>query len=47
MIVTPQEMFELIGGGITDTRQLTLVTCAYTSEGKMRYIVIGHIQDGT
>ena len=47
MIVTPQEMFELISGGITDTRQLTLVTCVYTSEGKMRYIVIGHIQDGT
>lgn len=47
MIVTPSEMLEMISGGITDTRQLTLVTCVYTSEGKMRYIVIGHIQDGT
>ena len=47
LIVSAEEMMNHIAGGITDTRQATLITCVYTDEGKMRLLVIGHIQDGT
>ena len=47
LVVTAEEMMGYVSGGITDTRQLTLITCVYTDEGKMRLLVIGHIQDGT
>ena len=47
LIVSAEEMLNHIAGGITDTRQATLITCVYTDEGKMRLLVIGHIQDGT
>lgn len=47
LVVTAEEMLNHISGGITDTRQATLITCVYTDEGKMRLLVIGHIQDGT
>lgn len=46
-IVSAEEMMQNIRGGLTDTRQVTLVTCVYTNSGKMRLMVIGHIQDGT
>ena len=44
-IVSADEMMQMIRGGITDTKQLTLVTCIYTNEGKQRLIVIGHITE--
>ncbi len=47
LIVSAEEMLNYVGGGITDTRQVTLITCVYTDQGKMRLLVIGHIQDGT
>lgn len=47
LVVSAEEMLNHIAGGITDTRQATLITCVYTDEGKMRLLVIGHIQDGT
>ena len=47
LVVSAEEMMNHIAGGITDTRQATLITCVYTSQGKMRLLVIGHIHDGT
>lgn len=47
LVVTAQEMLDHVSGGITDTRQVTLITCVYTDQGKLRLLVIGHIQDGT
>lgn len=46
VVVPPEELGDYLRGGITDTRQITLVTCTYTSTGKQRFVVIGHIQDG-
>jgi len=46
LIVPPEELGNYLRGGITDTRQITLVTCTYTSTGKQRFLVIGHIVDG-
>lgn len=46
LIVHPDDLGDYLRGGITDTRQVTLVTCTYTSTGKQRYVIIGHIQDG-
>ena len=46
-VVTAEEMLNHVAGGLTDTRQVTLITCVYTDTGKMRLLVIGHIQDGT
>ncbi|MCQ2517071.1 MAG: class D sortase [Saccharofermentans sp.] len=46
VIVPPEELGDYLRGGITDSRQITLVTCTYTSTGKQRFVVIGHIQDG-
>lgn len=46
LVVPPEELGNYLRGGITDTRQITLVTCTYTSIGKQRFLVIGHIQDG-
>ncbi|MBR1798050.1 MAG: class D sortase [Clostridiales bacterium] len=45
-VVTADDLINHVNGGITDTRQVTLVTCVYTSTGKQRLLVIGHIQDG-
>ena len=47
LVVTAEEMLNYVNGGITDTRQVTLITCVYTDQGKKRLLVIGHIQDGT
>ncbi len=47
LVVSAEEMMNYVNGGITDTRQVTLITCVYTEQGKMRLLVIGHIQDGT
>ena len=47
LVVTAEDMLNYVGGGISDDRQVTLITCVYTSEGKKRLLVIGHIQDGT
>lgn len=47
LIVEAEELGEYIRGGITDTQQVTLVTCEYTNQGKKRLVVIGHIQDDT
>lgn len=47
LVVTAQEMLNYVSGGVTDTRQVTLITCVYTDQGKLRLLVIGHIQDGT
>ncbi|MBO4636679.1 MAG: sortase [Clostridiales bacterium] len=44
-IIPPSELYENIRGDITDTKQLTLVTCTYTSSGTQRLLVIGHIID--
>ncbi len=41
--VTAEEMLTMIEGDLTDTTQLTLVTCVYRNTGKMRLLVIGHI----
>ena len=45
LVVEPEDLGDYIRGGITDDRQVTLVTCTYTPQGKKRFIVIGHIQD--
>ncbi|MCR5593227.1 MAG: class D sortase [Saccharofermentans sp.] len=45
LIVEAEELGEYLRGGITDTRQVTLVTCEYTNQGKKRLVVIGHIQE--
>ena len=47
LLVEAEELGEYIRGGITDTQQVTLVTCEYTNQGKKRLVVIGHIQDDT
>lgn len=47
LVVTAQEMLNYVSGSVTDTRQVTLITCVYTDQGKLRLLVIGHIQDGT
>ena len=47
LVVTAEDMLNYVGGGVSDDRQVTLITCVYTDEGKMRLLVIGHIQDGT
>lgn len=38
------ELEDNIKGDITDTRQITLVTCYYTDSEKLRLLVIGHIK---
>lgn len=43
-IIHGYELEDNIIGDITDTRQITLVTCSYTSTEKMRLLVIGHIK---
>lgn len=43
LLVTAAELPDYIVGDITNSKQLTLVTCAYTDEGKRRLLVIGHI----
>jgi len=45
LVIDPDELGDYIRGGITDERQVTLVTCTYTSQGKLRFLAIGHIQD--
>lgn len=44
-IIPPSELYDNIRGDITDTRQLTLVTCTYTSNGTERLLVTAHLQD--
>lgn len=44
-IVHAWELDENLIGDITDTRQITLVTCSYTATEKMRLLVIGHIAE--
>ena len=45
LIVSARELPNYLEGDITDTKQITLVTCTYTSTGKMRLLVIGHIDE--
>lgn len=43
-IVEASELLDYAVGGITDTKQITLVTCTYDDSGrKLRLLVIGHI----
>lgn len=44
LIVSARELPNYLQGDITDTKQITLVTCTYTSTGKMRLLVIGHLE---
>lgn len=44
LIVSAEELPDYLDGSITDTKQITLVTCTYTSTGKMRLLVIGHLE---
>ena len=42
-IVHPSYLMEYLETGDTDTARITLITCAYTSEGKQRLVVTGHM----
>lgn len=42
-IIHAYELEDNIRGDITDSKQITLVTCSYTETEKMRLLVIGHI----
>lgn len=42
-IVTPEEMMNRIAKGDDTDARITLVTCAYTNQGKQRLIVTGHM----
>lgn len=43
-IIEASELLDYVNGDITDTKQLTLITCTYDDTGrKLRLLVIGHI----
>lgn len=44
-VIPPSELYDNLRGDITDTRQITLVTCTYTANGTERLVVTGHIID--
>ena len=46
IIVDASELDDYVEGDDGEGKQITLVSCTYTSEGKKRILVIGHIMEG-
>ncbi|MBR6880295.1 MAG: class D sortase [Clostridiales bacterium] len=44
-VIDASELIDNAAGNITDTKQITLITCTYTEQGKKRLLVIGHMND--
>lgn len=46
IVVDPSELEDYVDGDDGTGKQITLVSCTYTSEGTKRILVIGHILEG-